>query len=63
MRGGADGAAALATRYGWELLSSWAGAQATPRESCLEWGWKGGLGQASCSGKAKGVEGVGSGTQ
>lgn len=35
------------------------GPRPTPRESCLEWGCKGGLGKASCLGKAKGVEGGG----
>lgn len=39
------------------------GPRPTPRECCLERGWKGGLGKASCLGKAKGVEGVGNGTQ
>lgn len=44
----------------WMALSSSAagrGPRPTPRESCLEWGWEGGLGKASCLGKAKGVEG------
>lgn len=41
------------------LSAAGQGPRPTPRESCLESGWKGGPGKASYLGKAKGVEGGG----